>query len=186
MQFLDLLGSVVEWFLGLFPHLGVMPSTHEGVRYRRGKFVSQIRPGLYLWVPAVTRIESWPVKRTTLALNGQHLTTLDGETITLCPVVVYRVMDILKALTECDDLEDTMADLTYASVHEQVRQTTFEALQSDWPQVSRAIMEELRESVRPFGIKILRIGLESLAKSRVFAHVGGNSMAIEDSEEDDG
>jgi regulator of protease activity HflC (stomatin/prohibitin superfamily) len=184
MSLMSVLGDLFLQFLEFFPRLKHIPKTHEAVRFRRGKAL-RVKCGLRFYWPITTSIMQEPVVRQTLNLENQDLTTKDEQTIALSLVVVYRVADILKALTEQWDLEDTITDIANLAAMEIVRTRTFRELLDEWPEARRGLLQQLRRDLEPYGVKVMKTGLDSFAKTRVLSIRGGQGVVADTGDDDE-
>ena len=71
------LQSIFDTILKLFPRLLIVGATHGGVKFVRGSKVVELKPGLHLYWPIVTEIETYCVVRQVIDLPTYTLTTKD-------------------------------------------------------------------------------------------------------------
>ena len=166
------LGRFMETLGGFVPRWRVIPMTHGGVSFVRGKVVKAIKPGLYWYWPIWTDYVIIPVVRQSLNLPAQTLTTADDHAVTLSTVIVYEVTDVVKALTSQWELEDTVQDIALAAVREYSMRKTFEQLRLD---DGSALKETIKRRVQRYGVGVRDAWITDLAKTRVITLVGGST-----------
>lgn len=127
MHALDWIGSIAEWLLALVPRLMLIRKTHGGVRFTRGHAVV-LRPGCHWMWPVWSQIQTICVVRQTLNLPYQSLVSADGHGVVVAVTVVYEIDDVLKALTETDNVLDTVGDIAQWSIKRVVSVCSVEEL----------------------------------------------------------
>jgi len=169
--------SVTDWL----PTLEVMPADHAGVRFRRGKVVKRIDPGLYVYWPKVTTIEEMPVKRQSMRLEHQTLTTADGETVVVGAVVIYDISDVRRALVETENVEDTISDAAQQAVTPAVVNRSFEDLQRD---LTGGVAAELKKNAQlaldSYGVRVREAFVADFAKARLHRVLGDGVPLLHD------
>lgn len=183
------LGSLVEWVGSFFPRLSVITKTHAGVAFVRGKHVKRIGPGLVLWWPFWTELLLYPVVRQSLNLPSQSLTTIDEQTVTASGVLIYEISDVVRALSTQYDLNETIRDLTMASMREVICGSSFKDTNQNRQRLDLRITKELQPVLADYGVKVLDYRLTDFAKTKVFTVVDGgiadDITPIEDSDDEE-
>lgn len=171
------LGNVMEWLGSWFPRLEIVPVTHGGVAFVRGKHVKEIKPGLMLWWPFWTEIMTYPVVRQSVDLPSQTLTTNDGVPVTVGCVVVYTVDDVVTALTKQWDLSDTVQDLCAAAVCEFVTSKEFAWINGNRTIAKRHLTKEVVTVLSEYGVAVQGAWLTDFAKTKVISLLGEGTYA---------
>ncbi len=173
------IGEFVGWLVSWVPHLGICRATHGGVKFSRGKIVKEITPGLFWWWPITTETELTPTAQQTLNLQAQKLTTKDGKTVLIDVVVIFRVEDVIKALVETIDYEDTAADVALEAVTEIVIGLTFDELHEQLcGKVGTQITLRCRSYLKEFGIHVKKCRISDFATTMVYS-VDGVGLSME-------
>lgn len=186
MEALSWIGDLVGWFANWIPRMEICRATHRGVKFVRGKHVKEINPGLYMYWPMTTECVTIPVVRQSVNLSPQTLTTKDGHSVMVSPVLIYEIDDIRKALADSYDVDDTITEIGGLAIVDAVTSRTFEEIREDiTTDVKRDITEKSRRLLTQFGVKV-RVGLLSdFAKCRVIRIAGDGPSVISDEEEDE-
>lgn len=182
---LDWLNDIAEFIGSLIPEWDLLEPTDGGVKFKPGKKVELLVPGEIYWFwPAVTTVTTMPVKRQTLSFN-QRLTTKDDCTISINTVVVYDVSDVVKALVDTHDFEDTIEEVAQKLTIQPIMSRKFEEIRHDMAE-SNEMRNELtrtaRSLLREYGVNVLDAYVSDFTETRVFSHEGGG-LAIEDDNE---
>lgn len=169
MNFLDWFGTIGETLIKLFPHLKIIKSTQCGVKWRRGNEIYILPPGIHWFWPLISVVEVVTTVRDTMDLNGQTLVTKDGKSILTSGMVMFSINDVEKLLTSAPDYQNTIVDLCMNCIHDVF-------IKYEWEQLKAGILDgsigkELRraasDELRPFGVKVITLGLKDLAPVRV-------------------
>lgn len=175
------IGQIWDFLVSLIPHLGLMRATHGGVKFKRGGKVTEIKPGLFVYYPLLTDVVSIPIKRQTLSLATQTLTTTDDYTVSVGATIIYEVNDVIKALAETWDIDDTVGDVSQKSVLAAVCGRKFDDLRKELTtKVAQEIKASCKRDLRQFGILVKDAFLSDCAVVTAYRVIGeGNTMPIE-------
>lgn len=184
MEAFSWIGDLIGWIVDWIPRVEICRATHRGVKFVRGKHVKEINPGLYVYWPMTTECSITPVVRQSVNLPPQTLTTKDGHSVLVSPVLIYEINDVRKALAESYDHDDTVVEVGGLAVVEAVASRTFEEIRENLTtDVKKDITEMSRRLLAPFGVKV-KVGLLSdFSKCRVIRIAGdGGAHVLEDDE----
>lgn len=193
------LGDIIRALIRFIPQIILVRSTHAGIKFKYGcnvvpishenglllptikwrgtlPYISFIHTGLHIYWPLVTEYEVVPIKRQTTNLQVQYLLTSDLKTIGVSGILVYEIRDVVKLLTECFDYEDTIRDLTLAAVKEVVIQYSLEYIQESGKEMDIELTKTLREQLRAFGVKTIRVTLSDFSQCRMLGLWGVGSF----------
>jgi regulator of protease activity HflC (stomatin/prohibitin superfamily) len=146
--------------LGLFKFWEVIEPYEQAVVTRLGKYDRTLEEGLHwVWPLAIERVYGDAVVPTTHDLAPQSLTTADGKA-----VVVRSIIDIRKAILECEGVESVLVDSATGAVADAVRAHSWDELSSK--EFATALTTEVRDRARPWGVKIHRVQLADISASR--------------------
>ena len=75
----------------------------RALKFRHGRFVKVLGPGLYWFFPAFTRIQKIDVRPTRVAVAGQEVLSADGVAVKASLAATYRIADPSRAVLATDD-----------------------------------------------------------------------------------
>lgn len=165
----EYLGELLSAVMSLFPRLVIIRSTHAGVKFRHGKHILKLGPGITVYWPLVTEIEILPVKRQTKKLDPQYLTTQDGISVGIRGLVVYEVSCPVDLLTRCWDYDETIDDLAQAAIRDTVQGKEWEHLDDN---LEEKLLWRLTADLCGFGVNVVRVTVTDLVKVRPWAILG--------------
>lgn len=164
--------QVWTFLVSLVPHVTVVPLTHGGVKYVRGRHVRELKAGLNWYWPITTPIETHPIVRQPLRITYQVLRTSDGQTVYVSGLMLYRVTDVVKFCTELWDADTTIDDLCSAAFREVVTSRTLQQLQDNERKTTdNALTRECQKLVGGFGVELEYVRFADFAPCRVLALV---------------
>lgn len=108
-------------------------------------------------------------------LPQQNITMKCGTTITVGPIIAYKISDIIKVMLDVEDAETAARDSSRATLRQDLSKITYEeALSMDREGI---LVDYVTKTARAkgfkFGVEIMELGLSDFAKSKVYRFVTG-------------
>jgi regulator of protease activity HflC (stomatin/prohibitin superfamily) len=178
---LSWINDFIYWIVNWFPRIDICRATHRGVKFVRGKRVKEVRPGLFMYWPAITEVEVIPVVRQSIDLPSQVLTTKDAKSVMVSAVFVIEIVDIVKALGESWDIVDIIMETGGAAVVESVsKRTKNEMMKCLCGELRQELTRKARKLLRPYGVRVIEGRLTDYSECLVVRNVSdmGNSGPI--------
>lgn len=177
----DWINDIAQGILALFPRWDLLEPTEGGVKfrpknwYRQLEDIALIEPGtLYWWWPVTTVVYTIETKRQTLTF-GQRLTTKDQQSVQLNTVIVFTINDVLKALVETRDFEDTVGEVAQKLSVKPIMSRTFEQIlesMADNNNMRNEVTSGARTLLKDFGCNVIDGYISDFTKTEVFSHDG--------------
>ena len=173
----DWIGDLIEWVLSIFPRLVIIRSTNRAVKFVRGKKLVLVEPGLMVYWPLVTEVIHLAVVRQTLNLPTQRLVTKDGKRVIASAVVVFAVSDAIQAVGLSWDWEDTIKDISMASVAAIITGAEYDDLVSSLSGKLRVdLTTECRVQLKKYGVRVQKCLLTDFCPASVIALSNSDSL----------
>lgn len=176
MEALNWIGQFFDAILSFIPHIKIVRSTHSGVRFRSGRYPQLMsaenglfKTGVHFYWPIVTEVEVVPVKRQTVNLVAQYVTTKDDIAVGVSGIVVYEVSDVVKLLTESFEYDDTVKDFALAAIKNAMSSMTYIDIKESHEDFDEVLTDLLRKELQDYGINVLNVTLTDFTKCRVYA-----------------
>jgi regulator of protease activity HflC (stomatin/prohibitin superfamily) len=174
MDPLALLGKLLDAVLRIIPQVTVIRSTHRGVLWVCGRWVFELRPGVWPWWPLVMGLEVVPVVAQPQDLYEKPSLTKDLESVTYDGTIVFRVADARLALTTCDSIPNIVQAMATpeirAAINQRTLQEVVEALVES--QLQEELTNAIRDRLQPYGIEVVEAQVTGFGKSQTLHHVG--------------
>lgn len=173
------LSEFISTFVSFFPHLLKVRATHGAVKFVHGKKVVELKPGLHWYWPLVTEVLEIPTARTTYNFDTQVILTRDAKPLAVSAVLVYRVVDVVAALSQSYDVDDTVGDVGNSSITRVLSGKTLdEVLESQREgNLQDELTEMCSEELSEFGIEVEAAALTDFSTCMVIKTLG-NAPAI--------
>lgn len=183
---LDWLNDVAEWLGNLIPRWALLQIDEGGVKYLPGGRVKVLLPGIYWWWPVTTNVVTIDIRRQTLTF-GQRLTTKDDVTVQCNTVIVFTVDDVVKAIVDTTDFEDTIGEVAQKLTMKPVMSREFRAVCDDIAdnnEMRNEVTRGAKKLLSDYGVNVLDGYVCDFTRTRVFSHEG-DGMAIATEEDDE-
>lgn len=119
----------------------------------------------------------YPVKRQTLNLPPQVLTTKDYKEILASVVVTYEIDDIHKALVDTYDFEDTIRETAQGAVKKVIATKEFQEILENQHEIDVELCRRIRSVIRPFGVRVIEAVVTDFGKTKIYRLVGDGCEA---------
>jgi len=161
-RLIDVLLEIVGWFKFWY----VLDPWDHAVRVRLGRHVQTLtKPGLYwMWPFNIDRIINIVVVLRTMTGTPQKLTTKDGVTVEVVPLVRYRIRGAAEVIIDLDEEEVVLRDTLGGAVRDVVTGKTWAELYSDRSAEGEAL-RRLRDQLNQYGFKCERVTFVRLART---------------------
>lgn len=174
---LELLSQAIHFITAFIPRMGIMLASHRGIRYRQGKHVSEITPGIYWYWPLFTEIHARAIKRQTVSVPTQTVYAKCKLSISAGCVVVFEINDIIKALYETWEIDETIVDEAEALLGQVIG--AIEDPETSITDLNRTLTHEMRRRLARYGVSVKRANLRDFAPSKVYRVIGRESYGTD-------
>ena len=175
---LQFLNDFFTWLVTYFPNLELMQANYGGVRFLPGGKVKEIKSGLYVYWPLTTAVQEIQIKRQSIEVQ-QELTTKDGVTVMVKTVIVFTVFDVMLALVETADFDDTTEEMGQKGTVHAVMSREFNQILVDMVEsndIRNEVAQGARTALRPFGVKVEDAFISSFGETKIFSHAGEGAL----------
>lgn len=163
---LKLLEYIVQ-FIELFYFIRVINSWEVSVVLRLGRYHRTLRPGWHFVIPLhiETLTTEWTVPQCKV-LPSQNLTTADGKSVLVTPVITWSCSDAKRMLLKVGGHETVLLDSSCGVVARLVSAAAWAQLNSE-PFVA-GLTRAVRRRAKRWGIKVHEVQLSDVTLSRTF------------------
>jgi regulator of protease activity HflC (stomatin/prohibitin superfamily) len=149
----------------LLPEVFIVAPFEAGVRMTFGKYVCAKSAGWYLIWPLIQRFVWMEIQSQVVDLRNQSIVTLDGHDIVVSGAIQYSIKDIEKAVLAVQVVDKAVETLALGIILEYVHNSRLEDL-SDTEKLRSEIIKGIREAARGWGVKVERVFITDLGKTR--------------------
>ena len=154
------LGAFVVIFL--LSGIRVINQYERGVRFRFGKFVGVLQPGLRWIIPIVERIEKVDIRVITIDIPSQEVMTEDNVPIKVNGVVFFRVTDADKAILEVEQYQYAVSQLAQSSLRDMCGKAELDAVLAKREEIGEKIREVVDKETDPWGLKVTDVKIKDI------------------------
>lgn len=175
------IGRIAEWVGQFIPRRLVIDTRHQATkwntlllrdlvrfRWRPEAKVSILQPGFHVYWPVVTEVEEYPVKRQSVVLSPQVVTTTDGFEVLVSGLLVYSIDDLIKLQAETWDPEDTIREIALSGVHDVCCRQSLDYLRAEQgKKLDTLLRQEVRKDLAEYGVQVIKVTLTTMARTQV-------------------
>jgi len=140
----------------------IVKEYERAVKFRFGKFVKLMEPGIRLVIPVVHIYKKIDLRTITQDVPEQKCITKDNVTITINAVVYYKVFDAQKAVLEIKDCYFAVTQLAQTTLRNSLGGVKLDELLSNLKVISKEIKEIVDKETDPWGIKVEKIEIKDI------------------------
>jgi len=162
----------------------IVQTGQTGLLFSFGRARKVIGPGFRALIPFVQVVRVVPTRHRTLHLPAQRVAIQDGLVFFVDANLVYRVVDVRKALVEIDDLVRGMTQALGLGVQAVLVERGRAAMRAG-PELDAALADDLGRRLEPWGVEVVRAGFititptpESMRVTQVAAQVEARARAL--------
>ena len=158
--------EAVLGFAGAGKYLdGVRVEPHERVLlFREGEHVETLGPGMYVYWKHAGKIvwKSVDVREQTLDVAGQEIMTADKVTLRVNLLVVFQVVDAVKALTAVTDYQQTLYRDAQLVLRSAIGTRQLEQLLADKQAIGSELRDGLVNRAQQLGVEVQSVGVRDI------------------------
>ncbi|MCD4827249.1 MAG: slipin family protein [Acholeplasmataceae bacterium] len=140
----------------------IVKEYESGVKFRFGKFVKVLKPGIRFVFPIVHEYKKIDLRTITQDVPEQKCITKDNVTITINAVVYYRVFDAKIAVLDVKDCFFAVTQLAQTTLRNSLGGFKLDELLSNLKVISREIKEIVDTETDPWGIKVEKVEIKDI------------------------
>lgn len=161
----DLFALAVATIFAVVRAMGItIRSGTTGLRFTFGRATKELHEGFHPLFPGVQQVRVLPTRSRSMDLPSQRVVNNEGLVYHADANLVYRVVDVRRALIEIDDLEQGMLQMLTLGVQEVLRATDRRTI-TETEALSKALTENLERRLEPWGVAVERAGFPSIGPS---------------------
>ena len=149
-------------FIFILSGIRVVYEYKRAVKFRFGKFVSILSPGLRWIIPVVDRIQLVDIRIITINVQKQEVMTKDNVPCHINGVLFFRIEDAKKAILEVEDFVFAISQLAQASLRDVCGKVELDTILSKREEIGRNIKEIVEKETEIWGITIQDVKIKDI------------------------
>lgn len=164
------IGQIAAWVRQFIPKWVIIPTTHGGVKWVKGKRIVELHPGIHWYWPLVTILRTYPVVRQSVDLRPQVMVSKDTKTFSAGVVVTYTVDNLHLLLSTTFDPDEVMSEISLAAVYDVLSRLDWQDMYTK--DITSILTVAIQDLVAPFGVHVVRAAITEMAPCRVIKLIG--------------
>ncbi len=142
--------------------LKVIQEYERGGKFRLGRFVGIVGPGLVVIIPFIERIRKVDLRVITMDVPQQECMTMDNVTVTVDAVIYFRVVAPEDAILKVLDYIKATSLLAATTLRNVVGQSELDELLAHRERLNEKIQIVVDEGTNPWGIKVSMVEVKDV------------------------
>ncbi len=168
-------GIVLAALAKEFRHAFLVPEGYAGLLYHKGKFAEVLGAGRHIRWGRHYSLDAQDLRRTSLVIAGQDVLTADNVGLKLSLVVVYQVVDPVKAAHETQDWRGDLYNTAQLALRGVVGAVAVEALLNQRLEIGAQLLARVQPEAAKNGINVHSVEVKDVMfpaeLKRAFAEV---------------
>lgn len=135
----------------------------RGIKFRFGKFVRIMNPGLNLVLPIIESYRKVDIRTKVIDVPEQEAITKDNVSIKINAVLYFHVFDASKAVLEVENYIYAASQLAQTTMRNAVGAISLDELLSEREKISSNICEIIDKATDPWGLKVENVELKDIS-----------------------
>ncbi len=149
-------------FLFLLSGIRVIYEYKRAVKFRFGKFVSLLNPGLRWIIPVVDRIQIVDIRVITINIEKQEVMTQDNVPCHINGVLFFRIEDATKAVLQVENYEFAISQMAQATLRDVCGKVELDTILSKREELGRNIKKMVEQDTEIWGISIQDVKIKDI------------------------
>jgi len=156
--------TVLLVFLVIFILAGIriVYEYKRAVKFRFGKYVSLLQPGIRWIIPLVDRIQLVDIRVITINIQKQEVMTQDNVPCHINGVLFFRIEDATKAILEVEDYVFAISQMATATLRDVCGKVELDTILSKREEIGRNIKEIVELETKVWGISIQDVKIKDI------------------------
>jgi regulator of protease activity HflC (stomatin/prohibitin superfamily) len=155
-----ILGIVV--LLIVIAGIRIVNQYDRAVKFRLGKYVKTLQPGLRWIIPVIERIERVDVRVKAVDIPAQEVITKDNVPMKVNGVVFYQVINSEKAILEVEDFMFAISQLAQSALRDMTGKAELDTVLAKREEIGNQIKKVVDSETDPWGIKVTDVKIKDV------------------------
>ncbi len=148
----------VYWLIGI----RIIKQYEQGVKFRLGKYVGIINPGLRWIIPIIETIKKIDLRIITIDVPSQEIMSADNVPVRINGVVFFKVVDPTKAVLAVEKYQYAITQLSQAALRDVCGKAELDSILTKREDMGNEIQTIVDKETDPWGIKITNVKIKDI------------------------
>jgi len=146
------------FFLGL----RVISQYQRAVKFRLGKYVGTLEPGLRWIIPVIDRIKKVDIRVIATDIPSQEVITKDNVPMKVNGVVFFKVVNSEKAILEVEEYKYAISQLAQSALRDMTGKAELDTVLAKREEIGDQIQKIVDKETDPWGIKVTDVKIKDI------------------------
>lgn len=148
-------------FIGL-AGIRIVDQYERGVKFRLGKYVGTLNPGLNWIIPIIERIEKIDIRVVATDIPAQEVMTLDNVPTRVNGVVFFKVLAAEKAVLEVEQYKYAVSQLAQSALRDMCGKSDLDEILAKREEIGQKIRDIVDKETDPWGIDVTDVKITDI------------------------
>jgi len=154
-----IIGAVIIIF---FSGLKVVKQYQRAVKFRLGKYVGTLKPGLRWIVPIIDKITKVDIRVIATDIPAQEVITKDNVPMKVNGVVFFKVVNSEKAILEVEEYKYAISQLAQSALRDMTGKAELDSVLAKREEIGNQIQRVVDKETDPWGIKVTDVKIKDI------------------------
>jgi regulator of protease activity HflC (stomatin/prohibitin superfamily) len=146
------------FFLGL----RVVKQYQRAVKFRLGRYVGTLKPGLRWIIPVIDRITKVDIRVIATDIPSQEVITKDNVPMKVNGVVFFKVVNSEKAVLEVEEYKYAISQLAQSALRDMTGKAELDSVLAKREEIGNQIQRVVDKETDPWGIKVTDVKIKDI------------------------
>lgn len=149
-------------FLFLAAGIRVIDQYERAVKFRLGKYVGTLKPGLRWIIPVIERIKKVDIRVIATDIPAQEVITKDNVPMKVNGVVFFKVINSEKSILEVENYKYAISQLAQSALRDMTGKAELDTVLAKREEIGDQIQRVVDEETDPWGIKVTDVKIKDI------------------------
>jgi len=156
--------SYIIWIIIiiLLSGLKVVKQYQRAVKFRLGKYVGTLGPGLKWIIPVIDKITKVDMRVITTDIPSQEIITKDNVPMRVNGVVFFKVVNSEKAILEVEEYKYAISQLAQSALRDMTGKAELDSVLAKREEIGNQIQKIVDKETDPWGIKVTDVKIKDI------------------------
>jgi regulator of protease activity HflC (stomatin/prohibitin superfamily) len=140
----------------------IIPEYQRAVKFRLGRVVGVVGPGLVFIIPIIETIVRYDLRVEVVDVPAQRALTKDNVEVTIDAAIYLRVVDALKTALTVKNHVSAVAIYAASTLRDVVGMVDLDTLLTHRDEIAKRIASIVDEHVTPWGVKVTAVAIKDI------------------------
>ena len=145
-----------------FSGLRVIDQYQRAVKFRLGKYIGTLEPGLRWIIPIIDRIKKVDIRVIATDIPSQEVITKDNVPMKVNGVVFFKVVNAEKAILEVEEYKYAISQLSQSALRDMTGKAELDSVLAKREEIGDQIQKIVDKETDPWGIKVTDVKIKDI------------------------